>query len=164
MSVSRWQNISWSAAYRLLHKNSLFAYSAGNAALWMLSSHVKYSTVTTWATGAESLNLSFFPFDSIPLSGSLSCYRFLFFAVFLFCLFVFCFPTWHNKLVRSSGVIIGSFVGHLINEVLVKPKLNLHLYCPNNVPLHLQRPNIQHQTQRFFMTLSHSQNGFWGRF
>lgn len=31
-------------AYKRLHKNSLFAYSAGDAALWMLSSLLKYST------------------------------------------------------------------------------------------------------------------------
>jgi len=106
--------------------------------------------------------LILFPFQA--LSHAIGSSSLLFFLFCFVCLFVFCFPTWHNKLVRSSGVIIGSFVGHLINEVLVKPKLNLHLYCPNNVPLHLQRPNIQHQTQRFFMTLSHSQNGFQGRF
>lgn len=53
--VSRWGNVSWSAAYRLLHKNSLFAYSARDAALRMLLSHSKYSMTTIRATGAESL-------------------------------------------------------------------------------------------------------------
>lgn len=38
VSVSRWRNVFWSAAYRLLHKNSLLAYSARDAALRMLSS------------------------------------------------------------------------------------------------------------------------------
>lgn len=53
VSASRQGNVSWSAAYRLLHKSSLFAYSVRDAALGMISSHSKHSMTTIQAIGAE---------------------------------------------------------------------------------------------------------------
>lgn len=82
VSVSRQGNFSWSAAYRLLHKNCLFAYSARDAALGMLSSHSKHSMTTIQATGAESLQGGREAKEKKNIfSGGLECYK--------LCLFVF---------------------------------------------------------------------------
>lgn len=76
VSASRQGNVSWSAAYRLLHKSSLFAYSVRDAALGMISSHSKHSMTTIQAIGAESLEGGREAKEKKNIfSGCLECYK-----------------------------------------------------------------------------------------
>lgn len=92
----------------LLHKNSLFAYGARDAALGMLSSHSKHSMTTIQATGAESLEGGREAKEKKNIfSGCLECYKLCF--IFSFpnvtesCLGAQRnkqFPTWPTLLMR----------------------------------------------------------------
>lgn len=73
----------------LLHKNSLFAYGARDAALGMLSSHSKHSMTTIQATGAESLEGGREAKEKKNIfSGCLECYKLC---------FIFSFPNVTQK-------------------------------------------------------------------